>query len=142
MDRCGRNLLLAGLFLGLHLVSPTASNAQDRYQPATPTVSPYLNLFQNNNNNNNNNAQRNNVPNYYTLVRPLQEQQQFQQSQQQLAQQQAQTIQQLQSNLTAVQHRQAAGPLVVRTGTDSKFGYPGSRYSFGVNSSKYFSAAP
>jgi hypothetical protein len=133
MARYGRDLMLAGLLVGLYLVNPTASKAQDRYEPNRPTVSPYLNLFQNQNNS----LQQSNVPNYYTLVRPLQQQQQFQQSQQRLAQQQSQTIQQLQSNLTTAEQRQAAGPLVVRTGTGSKFDYPGSRYSF-LNKNKYY----
>ena len=133
MVRLSRYLILAVLLVGLHLVNPNASNAQERYQPSTPTVSPYLNLFQNRNNN----LLPNSVPNYYTLVRPLQQQQQFQQSQQRLAQQQAQSIQLLQTNLNTAAQRQAEGPLVVRTGVGSKFDYPGSRYSF-LNSNKYY----
>jgi hypothetical protein len=128
-----RYLILAVLWVGLHVVNPNASNAQERYQPSTPTVSPYLNLFQNRNNN----LLPNGVPNYYTLVRPLQQQQQFQESQQRLAQQQAQSIQLLKANLNSAQQRQAEGPLVAHTGVDSKFEYPGRRYSF-LNSSKYY----
>lgn len=66
------SLLLASIAV-LVCLSPVAS-AQGprgaRYQPARPTVSPYLDLFRLN---------TSPLPNYYTYVRPFQEQQAFNQ---------------------------------------------------------------
>lgn len=59
-----RNLLprgLSALIVVLALAAASEAQAQARYQPSRPTVSPYMNLF------------RGNVgplPNYYSLVRP------------------------------------------------------------------------
>jgi len=104
----------------LVLVSATASTAQQRYQPSTPTVSPYLNLFQNNRNGKFSRA----LPNYYSLVRPQLQQQQINNTQQQLIQQQDNTIQQLQGSVQILQ--QPATQVV--TGHNSSF----------LNTSHYF----
>ncbi|RIK74243.1 MAG: hypothetical protein DCC67_16870 [Planctomycetota bacterium] len=59
-----------------------ASHGQQirRYRPASPTVSPYLNLLRNND--------IGGLPNYYSLVRPQLQQQQFNTQQQQFNRQQ------------------------------------------------------
>jgi TolA-binding protein len=95
------------------------------YQPSRPTVSPYLNLFQNNRNGQLNRA----LPNYYTLVRPQLQQQQVNQTQQQLLQQQNGTIEQLQGTVQILQ-QQKTGRQVV-TGHGSAF----------MNTSRYYAQA-
>lgn len=75
--------LVAATLLGLVVTASSlltgstasAQNAPRRYQPARPTISPYINLFR---------RDRGPLPNYYTFVRPqLQQQQQNRQFQQQ-----------------------------------------------------------
>lgn len=109
--------------------------AQERYSPATPTVSPYLNLFQNNRNGGFNRA----VPNYYSLVRPQIQQQRF--NQQQLNSQQAQNneILQLQTGVNGILRQQQTGQQVV-TGHGSWFENGGTRSRF-LDTSTYFSRA-
>jgi hypothetical protein len=97
--------------------------AQQRYQPSTPTVSPYLNLFQNNRNSKFSRA----LPNYYSLVRPQLQQQQVNQTQQTLIQQQDNTIKQLQENVQIIQQQ----PGQVVTGHGGRF----------MNTSRYFAEA-
>jgi hypothetical protein len=59
--------------VALAMLAAANSQAQTpRYQPARPTVSPYLNLFRNN---------TGPLPNYYSLVRPQLQQQDFNQRQ-------------------------------------------------------------
>ena len=75
-----------GLVLSLLWAPLTFAQAPRRYQPATPTVSPYLNLTRSN---------VGGLPNYYSLVRPQLQQQAFNNQQRVLnAQQQALQIQQ------------------------------------------------
>jgi hypothetical protein len=103
---------------------PAASMAQQRYTPSRPTVSPYLNLFQNNRNGGSFNRA---LPNYYTLVRPQLEQNRVNQYQQQLLQQQTSTISQLQSNLQILQQQQSGQNVV--TGHNSWFGNTGGYFA-------------
>jgi hypothetical protein len=116
--------ITAGLLV---LGSSAAGVAQAQgYQPSRPTVSPYLNLFQNNQNGRNGQFNRA-LPNYQALVRPQLQQQQLNQTQQQLLQQQNGAIQQLQGNVQILQ-QQKTGKSVV-TGHNSWF----------LNTSRYFS---
>jgi hypothetical protein len=96
-----------------------------RYQPARPTVSPYLNLLRQNNSA---------LPNYYSLVRPDLQQYQVNQQQQTLLLQQNAEIQRLQTNLLRTQ---TEGPV---SGTPSWFQTPGSRSTF-LNTSRYYGRA-
>lgn len=70
-----RPLRIAILGAALLLAAPSLAQpgisrqSVPRYQPSTPTTSPYLNLLRTGGG----------VPNYYTLVRPLQRQANFQQ---------------------------------------------------------------
>ena len=100
------------------LLSPKLSDAQElrRYQPTRPTVSPYLNLGRFN---------TSGLPNYYTLVRPLNRQRQVNTQAQRVQQQQALALQRLE---TAVR----TGPVIpqVSTGTGSRFLTSGSRVSY------------
>ncbi|QDV75103.1 hypothetical protein [Botrimarina mediterranea] len=115
-------LLTAGLVL---MVSSGAAQAQrpQRFQPARPTVSPYLNLLRQNNSA---------IPNYYSLVRPELQQLQVNQQQQALLLKQNSQIQRLQTNLLKTQ---TEGPV---SGTPSWFQTPGSRSTF-LNTGQFFS---
>ena len=62
---------LSGLLIALSF-TPALGQQPRRYQPATPTVSPYLNLTRSN---------VGGLPNYYSLVRPQLQQQAFNQQQ-------------------------------------------------------------
>ena len=140
MGRQRKSWLLALLIVTLHtLHTPSASMAQvRRYEPSRPTVSPYLNLFRNDG------LDNRFLPNYHSLVRPLQQQQRANQTQQRLLQRQTQAIEQLQSNVQGIQQRQAAGPLVAPTGKGSWFARPGTRAKF-MDTSRFYSqsgAAP
>jgi hypothetical protein len=109
-----RNLAIC-IASGCFLLSGASESAgQQRYQPNSPTVSPYLNLFQNRKG-----LSNRAVPNYYSLVRPQLQQQRENHTQQTLIQQQDNTIQQLQANVQTLQERQD-GPAVV-TGHGSWF---------------------
>jgi hypothetical protein len=121
--------LLAGFVTGFFFLGSTASEAQvRRYEPSRPTVSPYLNLFR---------ERTGVVPNYYTLVRPLQDQYHVNQLQQQYMRQQNQVIQQLQSEVYGLQ-RNPASPMVAPTGKGSWFGQASTRNSF-MNTSRFYS---
>ena len=134
----GMSWLVKSVVAGvLVLLCTNASSGQvTRYQPQTPTVSPYLNLFQNGRNGQLSSA----VPNYYSMVRPQLQQQQTNQIQQQIIQQQGQTIGQLQGNVQTLQQKAKAGQPVVLTGHTSWFGNPGTQNRF-LNTSKYYSRA-
>jgi hypothetical protein len=103
---------------------PSASQAQQRYTPSTPTVSPYLNLFQNNRNGG---PVSRALPNYYSLVRPQLQQNRINNNQQQLIQQQNTVIDQLQQNVQVLQQQ----PGSVVTGHNSWF----------LNTSRYYAQA-
>ena len=132
MRRSWISSLALGHFGGLVvLCAATASMGQvRRYEPSRPTVSPYLNLFRQNDVNPF-------LPNYYSFVRPLQQQYQVNQQQQLLLQQQGQEIGQVQSNLESFERRRAEGPLVAPTGKGSWFARPSSRSTF-LNTSRYY----
>jgi hypothetical protein len=136
MRRSAKPSLAAALLSAVAAVNAaTASYAQvKRYEPSRPTVSPYLNLFREDELNPF-------LPNYHSLVRPLQQQYRVNQQQQQLLRQQSQAIGQLRSNLQEVERRQAEGPLVAPTGKGSWFARPSSRSTF-LNTSRYFSQSP
>lgn len=87
-----------------------------RYQPSSPTVSPYLSLGRFN---------TSGLPNYYTLVRPLNRQRQVNTQAQRLQRQQGLALQRLE---TAVQGAPAVPQ--VTTGTGSRFLTPGSRVTY------------
>lgn len=71
-----------------------------RYQPATPTISPYLNLFRFNNGP---------LPNYYSLVRPQLQQQVINRDNLAIQTQQASNILRLQNDLRMTQEQAARG---------------------------------
>jgi hypothetical protein len=101
MGRHGRAWLLAALAVSLHVAfaSPASEAQVRRYEPSRPTVSPYLNLFRNDDFDNRF------VPNYHTLVRPLQQQYDTNQRQQRLLQQQNRSLQQLERDRNFSTHR-------------------------------------
>jgi hypothetical protein len=107
------------------LACAAASSAQQRYQPSTPTVSPYLNLFQNNRGNGPLNRA---LPNYYSLVRPQLDQNQFNRAQLQVQQQQNQSIQQLQAGVGFLAQQQTGQAI---TGHNSWFRNTSQYYSRG-----------
>lgn len=136
MVRNGKLLLaLVALVVGTTWLPLRESCAQVvRYQPSTPTVSPFLNLFQNGRN-----GRTNTALNYYNLVRPLQQQNQTNQVQQRFIQQQANTIDQLQLNLQQLEQNQKTGQ-PVRTGHAAWFNNPGTQSRF-LNTSQFYSRA-
>jgi hypothetical protein len=125
--------IVAGCFVLSPGVASTAQ-AQQRYTPNTPTVSPYLNLFQNNRGVGGNTA----IPNYYSLVRPQVQQQQTNRLQQRTIQQQAQTIGQLQTNVDLLEQQARAGQSSVSTGHRSWFSQPSQRNRY-LNTSRFYS---
>lgn len=104
-------------------LSPIAS--AQRYQPSRPTVSPYMNLLRNNNSP---------IPNYYSFVRPHQNQTAFNEQQLDLQSRQNGEILRLQADALRNQN-QTAGPV---SGSASWFQNPGSRSTF-MNTSRYYS---
>lgn len=94
-------------------VRPLSAQGLERYQPATPTVSPYLNLGRFN---------TGGLPNYYSLVRPLNRQRQVNAQAQRLQRQQGVALQRLE-RATQIQ---PVGPQV-STGTGSRFLTSGNR---------------
>lgn len=105
----------------------TAQQPVRRYQPNTPTVSPYLNLLRNDNNGG--------FPNYYSLVRPQLQQNAFNQRQRAFNQQQL-----------SFESQQAAAvgdlsaqvqPLITPTGKAGQFMMPGQTSGF-MNTSRYY----
>ena len=125
-------LAIAVLAVGIAFFAK-ASDAQDteRYEPSTPTVSPYLNLFRNDNG-------RSALPNYYSLVRPLQNQYRTNVIQQQILQQQGQAINQLHQTTTLLESAQ--NQPMSETGHQSWFFNPGTRTRF-QDTAQYFSHA-
>jgi len=93
-----------------------------RYQPRRPTTSPYLNLSR---------LQTGPIPNYYSLVRPLQRQRALNQQERAFRAQQTATLQQLQNDV------QQGLRLAAGTGKRSGFLQPSGRATFGT-SSRYF----
>lgn len=95
-----RMVKLIGIFC-LSLVASATMQAQEwpRYAPSRPTVSPYLNLT---------NQNRGVLPNYYSLVRPMQNQVAFDNRIAAVAQAQARNIRSLQQ-LTAPITTQGTG---------------------------------
>lgn len=85
----------------------SAQNAVPRYQPSRPTVSPYLNLLRNDSGA---------IPNYYSLVRPQQQQIATNQQQQIELTRQRQQLESLNNNLLRVQE-----PTIRATGIGSGF---------------------
>lgn len=125
-----RKILRSGFFLTCVIIllswecDAAAQRLQrpQRYEPARPTISPYLNLLREN---------VSPIPNYYSLVRPQLQQQRINQQQQSLLIRQNSEIRQLQTNLLRTQ---AEGPV---SGTPSWFQNPGSRSTF-LNTSQYY----
>jgi len=101
-------LILPAVFC---LVAFTANDAsaqrriQRQYQPASPTVTPYLNLLQSN---------FGPIPNYYSMVRPRLQQQAF--NRQVAASQRAQSL-----TIQAISEEQAEETPVSRTGKAAGF---------------------
>ena len=82
-------------------------NLPRRYEPARPTLSPYLNLFR---------ANAGPIPNYYTFVRPQLEQNVVNQTQQAAIARQGASLQQLSQGV-----RQSTDAGLAPTGTGSRF---------------------
>ena len=118
-------LLVGGAMLSFdaRVVHAQRQQRPQRFQPATPTVSPYLNLLRQNNSP---------IPNYYSLVRPALQQQQINLQQQTILRQQNAEIRQLQTNLLKTQ---TEGPV---SGSPSWFQTPGTRSTF-LNTSQFYS---
>lgn len=117
------NLLLRwGLPLFCVWVGVTCSAQVRRYQPRTPTVSPYNNLVGVNNSA---------LPNYYAFVRPKLLQRAFNLQEQALRQQQAGSLRRLQNDV------QRGLQPVAPTGTGSWFMTPGSRSTY-LDTSGYY----
>ena len=127
MSSSNKFSLAVAITAGLLVLGSSAAGAAQAqgYQPSKPTVSPYLNLFQNGRNGQFNRA----LPNYQALVRPQLQQQQINQTQQQLLQEQNSTLQQLQGTVQILQ-QQKTGQQVV-TGHGSSF----------MNTSRYYANA-
>jgi hypothetical protein len=126
-------ILLASAVLWLRMASASTAQSPTGYQPSTPTVSPYLNLFRNNGNGRLNSP----IPNYYSFVRPAERQQQYNQGQQQVLQQQTQLISQLQQNVQQLQQQAQNGPAPAQTGHDSWFMQGGTHARFLDTSGHY-----
>jgi hypothetical protein len=116
---------IVGCFL-----SPAICDAQQRYEPARPTVSPYLNLFREN---------RGVIPNYQSLVRPQLQQQATNQYQAQQLQKQAQSLRELQAAQLDFEQNVQAG-VIAPTGKSAWFARPGGRSTY-LNTSRYYSNA-
>ncbi|MEM8946765.1 MAG: hypothetical protein AAGD11_16445 [Planctomycetota bacterium] len=93
-------------------VKPLSAQGLQRYQPATPTVSPYLSLDRFN---------TGGLPNYYTLVRPINRQRQINRQNQRLQRQQQAVLQDLDRAV-----RQPGFPQST-TGTSGRFLTSGTR---------------
>lgn len=106
MYRFQSHLVLGFLAIALAAVFETDSSAQNirRYQPATPTLSPWLNLL----------GREGVLPNYYSLVRPMERQQQFNQQSMAFRAQQQLINRQLETQLA-----QPTG--IIPTGTHGTF---------------------
>ena len=110
------HLMLAALLAVAWLAPcPVCSAQVARYQPQSPTVSPYLNLGRFNNGG---------LPNYYALVRPQIQQRQINLQEQSRLRQQERQLLTLQNEVQ--QGLAPAGP----TGTGSWFMTPGKQAKF------------
>ena len=135
--------LLAALFLGCLPVLEPYGFAQgtpyggsfaarpplrgaNRYQPSSPTTSPYLNLLRPN---------FGVYPNYYSLVRPMRRQREFNLREQRLRIEQSNTLGGIQGELR--QSLEGGRSSLRPTGTGSGYMIPGSRSTF-MNSSRYY----
>jgi hypothetical protein len=111
---------------GIYLVSQQHCSAQvRRYQPSSPTVSPYLNLTR---------ASGGGLPTYFALVRPLIQQQSYNQQARDVVGRQQREILALQNDV------QRARQTVAPTGNRSWFMIQGNRETF-LNSSRYYPQA-
>lgn len=105
--------LLALLVASLCLTECFSQSVQ-RYQPATPTLSPYLNLL----------GRQGVLPNYYALVRPLERQQQFNQQSLDFRRQQEITNQALERQFaqpSTINPTGSAGGFFIQSPTSSGF---------------------
>ena len=117
-------LALAALVV---IVSAEIGAAQvRRFQPRSPTVSPYLNLTRFNNGA---------IPNYYSLVRPQLDQRQINLQEQEIRRRQAGQIAQLTNQV-----QQGLQP-VAATGTGSGFMIQGTRSTF-LDTSRFYPPPP
>ena len=105
-------LALLTLVFGFACAREGAAQVQ-RYQPRTPTVSPYLNLTR---------LDVSPLPNYYAFVRPEIQQRQVNVQQQSL-------ILRQQGDILGLQ-RQIIQPVGPSTGTGSGFMIPGTQFSY------------
>lgn len=112
--------VLASLITG-HAVTQSRAQGVRRYQPATPTLSPYLNLL----------GREGVLPNYYSLVRPQQQQEQFNQQSMAFRRQQQVTNQLLERQLA-----QPSG--IIPTGSAGGFLTEGRRGAGFQNTSHFF----
>ena len=117
-------ILLAALLFGSAWATCQSESygQKARYQPRTPTVSPYLNLTRNNNGSG--------LPNYYALVRPQLNQQAINQREIALRSQQAGQLMRIESSL---QRTSTASP----TGVGSGFMVGGTKSTF-LDTSHYY----
>ena len=109
---------------GFTLFFTSASFGQQvrRYQPKTPTVSPYLNLLRFNDSG---------LPNYYSLVRPQQRQRAFNNQSRLLSRRQAITVGRLQNDF------QKGRLPIAPTGTGSWFMKTSARSTF-LDTSRFY----
>ena len=132
MDHRRDRWLLACAVVCLGMVIATPSRAQElRYEPSTPTISPYLNLFRD---------RTSAVPNYYSLVRPQLLQIEQDKAQRRINQQNAASANRLQSELTDLQRRQATLLQLPPTGKNAWFLRPSERQQF-MNTGTFYSRA-
>jgi hypothetical protein len=123
-----RTGLLQAVACGFALLHCSDSNAQvKRYQPSTPTLSPYLNLSRGN--------LIGGLPNYFTFVRPEQQQQAINRREQDLRLRQQSEIQQLQFSLREAERQ------IAPTGHRSWFMTGSSRAGY-LNTSRFYAQAP
>lgn len=113
---------IGALIIAVVWLAGTAPESQAqvrRYAPNTPTISPYLNLTRNNGGG---------LPNYYSLVRPQMQQQDF--DRQQAAKQQVQG-----QKIMTLQDEVQAG--LTPTGKGAGFMNFGTRHSFGDTTGRF-----
>ena len=125
-----KHALVIGCLIGIQVFAggETCEGQQRRYQPSSPTVTPYLNLSRFN---------TGGLPNYYSLVRPQQQQRSFNARETALRQQQQRRLDQQQRRLDQVNTTLETRQTIEPTGKASWFMYPGSRQSF-LNTSRYY----
>jgi hypothetical protein len=123
-------LLFAAIGLS-QFVGGSACQAQQpirRFQPNTPTISPYLNLLRNDN--------AGGLPNYYSLVRPQMQQNSFNARQGAFNQQQLSF--EAQQTAAVGDLSSQVQPLIAPTGKAAQFMTPGRSSGF-MNTSRYYS---